>query len=64
MAKILHKLKIGLIYLWAILLVLLVPVFFFSMNSPMVEKIARKIPIREGTFGEDGSLKINESKNR
>ena len=57
----LGKIRIGFIYLWAILVVLLVPNFFFSLNGRLVEKVGKKIPIREGTFQDQrGSLQMSE----
>lgn len=62
--KFMKKIRIGIVYLWAVLLALLVPVFFFSMNSPTVEKFAKKIPLREGNFGQDGSLQLSQPEKR
>jgi hypothetical protein len=51
-------------YIWAVILVLLVPVIFFSFGSGLVEKVGRKIPIREGTFNsQDGSLQLTKPNN-
>lgn|GEM_PF-6124303 len=56
----LAKIRIALVYLWAALLVLLVPVFFFNLNGPLIEKIGRKIPIHEGNFSSQaGTLKAD-----
>jgi hypothetical protein len=46
-------------YLIAVLLVLLVPLMFFAFGSGIVEKIGRKIPIREGTFSATGELQLD-----
>jgi hypothetical protein len=51
--------RIRLMYLIAVLLVLLVPLMFFAFGSGLVEKIGRKIPIREGTFNATGELQID-----
>jgi hypothetical protein len=54
----LKKAKIGVVYLWAVLLIVLIPIIFFNLGSGLVQKIGKKIPIREGTFNsQDGSLK-------
>jgi hypothetical protein len=50
--------RIRVMYLVAILLLLLVPVMFFAFGTGLVERIGRKIPIREGTFDASGGLQI------
>jgi hypothetical protein len=51
-------------YIWAVILVILIPVIFFSFGSGFVEKVGKKIPIREGTFNShDGSLQVSKPGN-
>ncbi len=55
--KIWGWIRIRLMYLAAVLLLALVPLWFFLMNPKTIKKIGEKIPIREGTFdSRDGSL--------
>ena len=59
MKSFITKIKIGLVYFWAVLLILLIPTMFFTFGSGLVQKIGKNIPIREGTFNsQDGSLKV------
>jgi hypothetical protein len=56
------KLRVVLVYIWAVVLVLLVPVMFFSFGSGLPEKLGRKIPIKEGTFNRgNGSLQSDKA---
>jgi len=49
-------LRIKLMYLVALLLILLIPLIFFSFGSGLLEKVAKKIPLREGNFTNGGQL--------
>ncbi len=52
-----EKIRAGIMYVVAVLLLLLVPLWFFLMNPGTIRKIGEKIPIREGTFdSRDGSF--------
>jgi hypothetical protein len=53
--------RIRLIYFIAVLLVLLVPILFFAFGSGLVEKVGRKIPLREGRFSATGELQLDRS---
>lgn len=44
------KLRVVVMYIVAVALLFLVPLTFMSLGSSLVEKIGRKIPIKEGTF--------------
>ncbi len=55
----LKKARVKLMYLVAVLLVVLVPLFFFAFSSGLTQKLGKKIPIKEGTFdSKTGSLKL------
>ena len=54
--------RITVMYLIAILLIFLVPLIFISFGSGIVEKLGKKIPIKEGTFDpETGGLILDKS---
>jgi hypothetical protein len=54
----LRALRERLMYLVAVLLILLIPLLFISFGSGLIEKVAKKIPLREGNFsGAGGVLK-------
>jgi hypothetical protein len=56
------KFRIVLIYIWAVILVLLVPVMFFTFGSGLPEKVGRKLPLKEGTFNQgNGSLQSDRA---
>lgn len=60
----LARLRISLMYIWAVILVLLIPMIFFSFGSGLLEKVGKKIPIREGTFNsQDGSFQLTKPDN-
>lgn len=44
------RLRVVIMYIVAVALLFLVPLTFMSLGSGLVEKIGRKIPIKEGTF--------------
>lgn len=44
------RLRIVVMYIIALALVLLVPLSFMLQGTGLIQKIGRKIPIREGTF--------------
>jgi PDZ domain-containing secreted protein len=59
--NILTKTKVKLMYLVALLLIVLIPLLFFSLGSGLTEKLGKKIPIKEGTFdSKTGSLKVTK----
>jgi hypothetical protein len=51
------RLRIGFMYIIAFVLLILVPLLFMNMTPQNIEKLGKKIPIREGTFeSRDGGL--------
>jgi hypothetical protein len=59
--NILKKAKTKLMYLVALLLIVLIPLLFFSFGSGLTKKLGKKIPIKEGTFdSKTGSLKLTK----
>ncbi len=60
--KISTRIRIAVMYLVAILLIILIPLIFISFGSGIIEKVGRKIPIKEGTFDpETGGLILDKS---
>ncbi|TKJ28616.1 hypothetical protein CEE39_09960 [bacterium (candidate division B38) B3_B38] len=60
--KISTRMRITVMYLVAILLIILVPLIFISFGSGIVQKLGKKIPIKEGTFDpETGGLILDKS---
>ena len=57
----LRALRERLMYLIAVLLILLIPLIFFSFGSGLIEKVAKKIPLREGNFSGAGGVLKAES---
>ena len=54
------RLRVVVMYIVAVALLFLVPLIFMSLGSSLVEKIGRKIPIKEGTFNSNtGDLSIS-----
>lgn len=61
--KISTRIRIAVMYLVAILLIFLIPLIFIGFGSGIIEKVGRKIPIKEGTFDpETGGLILDKSK--
>ncbi|MCU0849440.1 MAG: hypothetical protein MUD12_16275 [Spirochaetes bacterium] len=60
-----RRLGVKFMYLLALTLVFLVPVFYMMFKSGIIETIGKKIPIKEGTFVEaDGEIKIKRPESR
>lgn len=55
------KIRIKIMYIVAVFLLILIPLLFFSFSSGLIEKIAKKIPLKEGTFdSKSGELKLTK----
>ena len=55
------RVRTVLMYLIAVGLVILIPLTFFFSGSGLMEKIGKKIPIKEGTF-DSGSGQLKAEK--
>jgi hypothetical protein len=58
-----QKIKSFLVYLWAFLLILMIPAMFISFGSGLAQKLGKHLPIREGDFSQrNGSLGVAPEK--